>query len=260
MALALILSFSACGKEEKPKEKQKLYVSAATSMTESLGVVAKEFEKENPDIEIVPTFDSSGTLKKQIEAGADCDVFISAAQKQMDGLEEKDLIDKDSRINLLENKCVLVLAPGCKKDIKNWESFETAIKNAKSGEDLKFCMGNEDVPVGRYTMKILKNLGLNEEEMNKKGIITYGSNVKEVTSQIKTDAVDCGIIYATDAYSADLPVVATADSKLTDGPCIYPAAIVKSSKNKKDAKKFLDFLKSEKAMKEFEKVGFTPVK
>lgn len=244
-----------------------LYVSAAASMTESLDKVIAEFEKENPDCKVTPTYDSSGTLKTQIQQGSPCDVFISAAQKQMDQLdgesdqnEGTNYVLKGTRVDLLENTCVLVVSPDNKAGIKNWDDFTNAIKNAKSSDDLIFCMGNSDVPVGQYTSQILTNLGLNEQDMANAGIVTYGSNVKEVTSQVQSGAADCGIIYSTDAFSAGMKPAATADSKLTGGPITYPAAVMQNTQNKEAAQAFMDFIQTDKAMKEFKAVGFKAVK
>ena len=242
-----------------------LYVSAAASMTESLDKVIAEFEKQNPDCHVTATYDSSGTLKTQIQQGSPCDVFISAAQKQMNQLdgssnssdyEGTNYVLDGTRVDLLENTCVLVVAPDSDKNIKNWDDFANAIKNAKSSDDLIFCMGNSDVPVGQYTSKILSNLGVNESDLVSKGVVTYGSNVKEVTSQVQSGAADCGIIYSTDAYSAGMDPVATADSKLTGGPITYPAAVMQNAQNQEATKAFLDFLQTDTAMKEFKAVGF----
>lgn len=244
-----------------------VYVSAAASMTESLDKVIKEFEKENPDCTVTPTYDSSGTLKTQIQQGSPCDVFISAAQKQMDQLdgesdknEGENYVLKGSRIDLLENTCVLVTSSDNNKGIKSWDDFTNKLKSAQSSSDLIFCMGNSDVPVGQYTSTIIKNLGLNEQDLVSKGIVTYGSNVKEVTSQVKSGAADCGIIYSTDAYSAGMKPVATASDDLTGGKIIYPAAVMQNAQNKDAAEAFLDFLQTDTAMKEFKAVGFKEVK
>jgi molybdate transport system substrate-binding protein len=146
-----------------------LYVSAAASMTESLDKVIEKFEKQNPDCKVTPTYDSSGTLETQIIEGSPCDVFISAAQKQMnelDGENEACLGDnyvlKGSRVDLLENTAVLVVSDDNKDEIKSWDDFVKKLESAQSSEDLIFCMGNSDVPVGAYTSKILQALGVDE--------------------------------------------------------------------------------------------------
>ena len=281
LSLAMVFAVTACGSgsgntdssaksdsSSTAAEEQvsgELFVSAAASMTESLDKVIAEFEKENPDCTVTPTYDSSGTLETQIIQGASCDVFISAAQKQMnelDGENEACLGDnyvlKGSRIDLLENTAVLVVSESMKSEIKSWDDFVEKLKSAQSSEDMIFCMGNSDVPVGAYTSKILTNLGISEDDLVSKGIVTYGTNVKEVTSQVQSGAADCGIIYSTDAYSAGMTPVATADSSLA-GEIIYPAAVMENGENQEAAKAFLDFLQTDKAMKEFTAVGFKAV-
>ncbi len=178
-----------------------LVVFAAASMTETLTEIKALYEAANPGVTLVYNFDSSGTLKTQIQEGAECDLFISAGQKQMNQLDKNadpavnteglDFVLEGSRINLLENKVTLVASEG--SEIK---SFDQLAELLKDGQVL-LCMGNSDVPVGQYTQKILAYYGLNEEELAKAGKITYGSNVKEVTTQVKEASVDCGVIYAT---------------------------------------------------------------
>ena len=163
----------------------------------------------------------------------------------------------DTRKDILENKCALVVKEG--SEIKNWDDFEKAIKAAESSSDLIFAMGNADVPVGQYTSKILTSLGLNEQDMVDKGIITYGSNVKDVTSKVSSGAADCGIIYATDAYSAKLEPVGYADSEMTGGKVIYPVAVMKNSADQDAAKAFVDYLFSDEAMAFFTEVGFSEI-
>lgn len=280
LALGMIVSMSACGSSNQDAASAggdsasasnepavELHVSAAASMTESLDEVIANYTKEHSNVTIVPTYDSSGTLVTQIMSGADCDIFISAAQKQMNQIDETagdayegtNYVEQGTRVDLLQNKCALVVSPTTTKTLSNWSDFETAIKAAQSASDLTFAMGNSDVPVGKYTSSILTNLGLNEADMVSKGIITYGTNVKEVTSQVSSGAADCGIIYATDAYSAGLDVVDTASDELTDGPVIYPAAVMANSANKEAAQAFLDYLQTDDAMACFEKVGFSKV-
>ena len=276
LALGLLVSMTACGtsgdasasaEPSATGEPVTLYVSAAASMTESLDEVIANYTAENPNVTITPTYDSSGTLLTQIQAGADCDIFISAAQKQMNAIDETategyegtNYVAQGTRVDLLQNKCALIVSPTTTKTIASWSDFETAIKSAQSASDLTFCMGNADVPVGQYTSAILTNLGLNEADMVAKGIVSYGTNVKEVTSQVSTGAADCGIVYATDAYSAGLDIVDTASDELVGKKVIYPAAVMANSANQEAAQAFLDYLQTDDAMAVFEKVGFTKI-
>lgn len=244
--------------------KGEIVVFAAASMTETLTELGDAFKEENPDVTLTFNFDSSGTLKTQIVEGADCDLFISAAQKQMNEIDKTadadknpdglDLIDSATRIDLLENKVALCVPEGNPKSI---DSYDTLAKTLKD-DDILMAMGNADVPVGQYTQKIFAYYKLSEEELASAGKLTYGSNVKEVTSQVSEGSVDCGVIYQTDAYSANLTIVDTATEEMC-GQVIYPAAIMKNAKNADAAKAFLAFLKSDKAKAVFEKVGFTPI-
>lgn len=235
-------------------EKSEIVVFAAASMTETLEEISGLYSKIDPSLTITYNFDSSGTLKTQIEEGSVCDLFISAAQKQMNGLDEGGYIDADTRVDLLENKVALCKAENSKKDINSYDDMK---KHLESG-DILMAIGNDDVPVGQYTQKIFKFYGLDEKALTDKGALTYGSNVKEVTTQISEGSVDCGIIYQTDAYSAGLKVTDTATEEMC-GKVVYPAAVLKNSKQADKAKAFLDYLKTDEASKVFEKVGFTPL-
>ena len=247
------------------KEQTELIIFAAASLQESLTQLGDTYMKANPEIKLVFNFDSSGTLKTQIQEGADCDLFISAGQKQMDALDKNaaaeknpeglDLVLEGSRFNILENKVALAVPEGNPKDIK---SYEDLAQKLKEGQVL-LAMGNSDVPVGQYTEKILAFYQLSQEQLNKDGALTYGSNVKEVTTQVSEGTVDCGIIYATDAFSAGLTVVDTATEEMC-GQVIYPAAVISSSKNPEAATAFLQFLTGPEGAAGFEAVGFTPVK
>ena len=240
-------------------EEIELIVFAAASMTETMTEIKKLYESKNNNVRITYNFDSSGTLVKQIIAGADCDIFISAAQKQMNQIDitkdeevnkdRNDFVLEGTRINLLENKVALAVPDGNPKKI---ESF----KDLTSDKLSLLAIGNSDVPVGAYTLEILTYLKKPVEELEKEGKITYGSNVKEVTTQVKEGTVDAGIIYATDATSAKLQVVDLATKDMCR-QVIYPAAVLKITKNETEAKKFLDYLKTDEAMKIFESVGFT---
>ena len=267
---AIAVGLIGCGgQQEGPKsagEKEKVHLTvfAAASMTETLNQLKTEYEKQHPDVEITFNYDSSGTLKKQIQNGAECDIFISAAQKQMNQLDvskdEKanpdklDFIDSATRINLLENKVVLVTPEGNPKQIQNFNDMAAKLKDGS----VRLVMGNSDVPVGQYTEKILKFYNLDEKAIASAGNITYGSNVKEVTTQVLEGSADCGVVYATDVFSAKLKPVDQATKEMC-GQVIYPAAVLKNSKQQDAAKDFLKFLQSDEAMKVFESVGFSRV-
>lgn len=245
--LILFLSLfllTACG--QKSSGQTELVVFAAASMTDTLTELGEVYMADHPGVTILFNFDSSGTLKTQIEEGAVCDVFISAGQKQMDELSN--LVLEESRFDILENKVALV---------GDAESFDALAEGLKNGTIL-LAMGNADVPVGQYTRKILEYYGLSEEELARAGCITYGSNAKEVTTQVSEAVVDCGIIYATDACSAGLTVADTATADMC-GQVIYPAAIIKASRQQTAAAEFLNYLCSDTADAVFEAVGFTPL-
>lgn len=241
-----------------------LVVFAAASMTETLTELSNAYMEENPNVNVVLNFDSSGTLKTQIQEGADCDVFISAGQLQMDQLDANadpsvnteglDFVLEDSRFDILENKVALAVPDDNPKNINSYDDMKAGLEDGS----ILLAMGNSDVPVGQYTQKILTYLGLDETALANAGNITYGSNVKEVTTQVSEAAVDCGIIYQTDAYSAGLTVVDTATPEMC-GQVIYPAAVLNVSKNPDIAKDYLDFLTSDDADAVFEEVGFTAI-
>ena len=270
LALVMALSLVACGNnnaatdDQTPAETVEPTVFAATSLTESLTAIGDKYMAENENVKISFNFDSSGKLYTQITEGAPCDPFISAAPKQMNQLDgtlkddaEKnpdglDMLVEGSRIDLLENKVVLAVAEGSDKGI---DSFDRLAELLKSG-DVMLAIGNEDVPVGQYTKKIFTYYEIDEAAIAEK--LTYGSNVKEVTTAVSEGAVDCGIIYASDAYSAGLTVAAEATADMC-GQVIYPAAVLNNSAQQEAAAAFLAYLQTAEASAEFEKVLFTPL-
>ena len=248
---AMLLALSACGGEKN--QDVELTVFAAASMTETMTEIKTAYEKDHPGVTITYNFDSSGTLLTQIKEGAACDLFISAAPKQMNELDEAGSLADGSRIDLLENKVVLCVPEGNPKGV---ESFDALAQGLKDG-NVFLAMGNSDVPVGQYTQKIFDYYGLNEEELAAAGCLTYGTNVKEVTTQVSEASVDCGVIYCTDAFSAGLTVVDSATAEMC-GQVIDPASVLKDSKNGEAAQAFLDYLTGDAAMAVFEGVGFSP--
>lgn len=255
-------SSAAASSEAASGESMELIVFAAASLTETLNAIAETYSAENPGVTFSFNFDSSGTLKTQIQEGADCDLFISAGQKQMNQLDSTasaevnteglDFVDAESRVDLLENKVVLCVPEGSNKGIDRFDILAEHLK----AEDILFCMGNSDVPVGQYTQKILAYYDLDEAALAAAGVITYGSNVKEVTTQVSEASVDAGVVYCTDAYSAGLTPVDEATKEMC-GQVIYPAAVMKNSLHAEAAKEFLAYLRTDKAATVFESVGFT---
>lgn len=241
-----------------------LIVFAAASLQETLTELGEQYMEENEDVSIIFNFDSSGTLKTQIQEGADVDIFISAGQKQMNQLdmnadpsvntEGLDYVLEDTRFNILENKVALAVPDENPADISSYENMAEGLREGR----ILLAMGNSDVPVGQYTQKILNYFELSEEDLASAGCITYGGNVKEVTTQVAESVVDCGIIYQTDAFSAGLTVVDTAEADMC-GQVIYPAAVMKVSENAETAKEFLEYLTEDEADAVFERVGFTPI-
>ena len=274
LTAAMALGLTACGSSaDTPESAQgggetaepvELTVFAAASLTETLNQIAEDYKAVAPDVTLTFNFDSSGTLKTQIQEGAVCDLFLSAGQKQMDQLDASadasvnteglDFVLEGSRIDLPENKVTLAVPEGNPKGI---DSFDALAEHLEAG-DILLAMGNSDVPVGQYTQKILTWYGLDEAALANAGCITYGTNVKEVTTQVSEGSVDAGIIYCTDAFSAGLTIVDEATPEMC-GQVIYPAAVLNTSEQQEEAQAFLDYLSTDEAMAVFEEVGFSPV-
>ena len=271
LALTMALALTACGgtktddtqtsdtteateseETQDTAEAVELIVFAAASLTETLDEIIENYKTVAPNVTIMPSYESSGTLLEQIQSGADCDLFLSAGASQMDTLEENGGVLEGSRLDLLENKVALAVPEGNPKGI---ESFDQLSELLKSG-DVFLAIGNSDVPVGQYTQKIFAYYGIEEAAIA--DCLTYGSNVKEVTTQVSEGAVDCGIIYATDAFSAGLTTVDGATAEMC-GQVIYPAAVTAGSTHPDEAQAFLDYLTTAEAGAVFESVAFTPL-
>ena len=275
LAAAMALSLTACG-DGAPSNgsasgsgsqfgvQTELMVFAAASMTETLTQIAEQYQTVDPGVKLVFNFASSGDLLTQIKEGAVCDLFISAAPKQMNALDgalaqdaEKnpdglDMLADGSRMDLLQNKVTLAVPEGNPKGVENFDQLADLLRSG----DVLLAVGNSDVPVGQYSQKIFAYYGLDQAQMDAAGVLTYGSNVKEVTTAVSEGTVDCGIIYATDAYSAGLTAVDAATSDMC-GQVIYPAAVLKDSQNQEKALVLLDYLNGDEATAIFESVGFS---
>ena len=227
-----------------------IHVAAAASLTDAMKELATIYEKENSDVKLVFNFGSSGALQQAIENGGGTDLFFSAAQKQMDALETAGALAQDSRKNLLENEVVLIVPNDSNKNINSFESLTADdIQHIALGEP-------KGVPVGQYSEEIFTNLGILDAVKVK---AVYGSDVRQVLAWVESGEADCGVVYATDAAISDkVKVVATAPAN-SHKPVIYPAAIIKDTKNLDAAKKFLDFTSTDAAKTIFEKYGFKVV-
>ncbi|MDR1020577.1 MAG: molybdate ABC transporter substrate-binding protein [Synergistaceae bacterium] len=234
-------------------------VFAAASMTESLNEIVGLYKAVAPDVEIVCNFDSSGTLKTQIQEGADCDIFISAGQRQMNQIditadaavntEKLDFVLPGTRFDIVSNRVVLIVPKG--KNTKGISGFADAATDKVS----LIALGNSDVPVGQYSEEIFKKLGL-WDRLNEGKKISFASNVKEVLSQVEAGAVDCGVVYSTDAAtSGGVEIVADAPAGSHE-PITYPAAILKRTKDESAAKAFVEFLKSDASKDVLKRIGF----
>lgn len=261
LVLVLVLLVTAmavgCGTQSSSQKKSEsstkqekavtLTVSAAASLKDSMNEIKQLYAKEHSNVTITYNFGASGTLQQQIEQGAPADVFISAATKQMNALKDKNLLVNDTVTNLLKNDVVLIVPKNSSSNVKSFNDLASdKVKKVALGE-------TKSVPVGQYSQEILTNLKLIDKVQPK---AIYGKDVKEVLTWVETGNVDAGIVYKTDALvSKKVNIVATA-SENSHKAVVYPAAVIKASKNPTQAKDFLKFLSSDKAKAVFQKYGF----
>lgn len=259
-AVAMLAVLTACGQTESKDEKEtgeknegkkpvtELTVLAAASMTDAMQEIGEAYQETHENIEFTYQFDSSGTLKTQIEEGAPADIFISAATKQMDELVQGELVAEDSVFPWLENKVVLIMP-------KDSEDGPDSFEDAAEEEVPMIAIGNEDVPVGQYTQTIYQNLGLWENIQAKANL---ASNVRQVLDWVATGNAPCGVVYATDAQIEENVKVVCEAPKGSCDPVIYPAGMVSASKEKEASAEFLEYLKTEEVSEILEAYGFTP--
>ena len=232
-----------------------LYVFIAASLANAMDEIQKDFNEEYSDVNILFNADSSGTLQTQIEEGSRCDIFFSAATKQMDALVDEELAKKDSVVDLLENKVVLIKP-------KDGETKVTGFENITDAKNI--ALAGENVPVGQYSREIFKNLGI-EDDVNKMEI-NEGKNVTDVLASVSEGSNEIGIVYATDATSvADkVDVIAEAPEGSLETPVLYPVGLTvdaeASDEEAAAADAFLEYLQTDDAMKVFEEYGFAAYK
>lgn len=253
LSVLLILGLPSCSQSAYPIngiEPIELNISAAASLKDALIEIQTEYEKAN-DVKLIFNFAASGTLQKQIEEGAPSDIFISAAQKQMDALEEKDLIVKESRRDLLGNSLVLIVSEESKDKIQE-------INDIKKADIEKISIGvPESVPAGSYAKESLENLKMWEEVEPK---LVLAKDVRQVLTYVETGEVDAGIVYSSDAALLKKGVIVGTFPADSHKPVVYPVALINESKNKEAARKFLDYLSAGKAAETFDKYGFQIIK
>ena len=246
------LAFAGCGdKKEAPPAAQQapveLNVSAAVSMKDALAEIQKNYQAKNPNVKILFNLGASGSLQKQIEQGAPADIFISAAPKQMNELQEKNLVKKETRKNFVDNKLVVVVPKDSKLTITKYEDLtQDAVQKIALGETAV-------VPAGQYAKEVLQKLGIWEKM---EGKVVFAKDVRTVLAYTETGNVEAGIVYKTDAVSSDkIKVVATAPEG-SHQPIVYPIAMVSSTKQAKAAEDFMNYLFSPESKTVLEKYGF----
>ena len=232
---------------QSPAPTSTILVAAAASLQNALQEVTPIYTKANPSQKVNYNFAASGVLAQQIEQGAPVDVFISAADKQMNTLQSRGLLVSGTVKNLLTNQLVLIALNQSQVALNSFKQLtDPAIKRISIGEP-------RIVPAGQYATEVFKNLGILEQIKSK---FVLGNNVKSVLTTVETGDVDAGIVYITDAKSSNkIIIIATASDKL-HSPIRYPIAVVKSSKSIAGARQFAEFLSSKAAHAIFQKYGF----
>lgn len=248
VSVAFCASLAACGKSviHSPNQPVSLTISAAISLKEPLDAFAQNYNQQHPDVRVVCNYGASGTLQHQIEQGAPVDIFISAGEKQMDALQNENLLVPGARRDLIANQLVLI-SPANSTTLHNFNDLaKSSTKSIAMGEP-------RTVPAGMYAQQVLEHLRLLPALKSK---IVYAANVRQVLAYVETGNADAGLVYSTDARtSAHVRVVATALPDSHD-PILYPVAMLKISKSPEAARAFLDALESPQSLALFEKYGF----
>lgn len=224
-----------------------LNISAASSLTGALNEVNKLYNQSKPWVTITSNYAGSGTLETQIENGAPCDVFLSAAATQMDNLQNENLLLAGTRINLLTNTIVLIVSKGNPLGLTSFNNLTLSrVKLIAIGDP-------KSVPAGTYAKQAFTELGILAAIQPK---FVLGANVTQVLQYVDSGNVDAGVVYGTDALSySNITVVATGPADVNSS-IVYPVAILKASKNATATQDYVNFISSAQARAIFEKYGF----
>jgi molybdate transport system substrate-binding protein len=227
-----------------------LTISAAASLKDAIEAIEPIYTEENSTVKITYNFGSSGSLQQQIEQGAPVDIFISAAAKQMDALQQKSLLLNETRQDLLTNQIVLITSTDNAK-IKSFKDLASnTIKKVALGEP-------KSVPAGEYAQETLNSLKMFAGVQPK---IVYAKDVRQVLNYVATGNADAGFVYYSDAKISDRVKIIEIAPKDSHAPIVYPIAVLKDSKQPEAAKKLVEFLSSSQAEAVFKKYGFTMAK
>lgn len=233
---------------QKPTQPLEIYVSAAMGLKEALLDIQKEYEEKNPNIKIVYNLAASGALATQIEQGAPADLFISAANKQLNDLQAKGLLMSNTRRPLVGNELVLITAKSAQLSLKSFQDIEK-VKSFGLGAP-------ETVPVGQYGMEVLTKLGIWDSVKDR---AVLAKDVRTIVTHVETGNVDAGIVFSTVAATSDkVEIVARAPAGSHE-PIVFPAAVLSSARHPKAAGDFLDYLASPAGIKVFAKYGFKAI-
>lgn len=275
LAAAMVFSMAACGSEEKKsdrgaggdsgEEETEIQVFIAASLNTVMEELAEKYNEEHPNVKITFNADSSGTLLTQIQEGYECDIFFSAAQKQMNDLEADGLVVEGTRADVVNNQVVVVT-------LKDSGTKVTGLENLGDAESLALAGGS--VPVGKYTRQALINMGtlpetddpasITTEEVSEAlgGVeISEQDNVSKVLTAVVEGSCEVGTTYYSDTYGYedDLEILQTVSYDLT-GNVIYPIARVVNEEaddaQTAAAEDFLKFILSDEAKKIFEAYYF----
>lgn len=250
LKLIFIMTFStliliSCSLTRNKKSNTELTISVAASLKESMLEIKDLFNKENPDIIINLNFGSSGALQQQIEQGAPCNLFISAGQSQMDVLEEKELLENNTRKDLLINSLVLISSSS--SEISNIDNLSNIkVKHIALGDP-------SSVPAGKYAEQVLINLNLKNSLSDK---LVFAKDVKEVLSWVTTGNAEAGFVYKSDTINSNSIKIVEEIAEDLHSPIRYPMAIIKNSSNMDDTQKFYNYLNNEKSKEIFIKHGY----